>query len=80
MPRHCTISSGFRASAQVSGRSWWIWAFRRVDDLRNRSPERLYEQLCASRGQHQDRCVLYTFWCAVYFASEKERDPERLKW
>jgi hypothetical protein len=53
---------------------------RRVADLRRRSPERLYEQLISLRGAHQDRCVLYTFRCAVYFATETKPDPERLKW
>src|SRR5882757_1712868 len=53
---------------------------RRVADLRRRNPERLYEQLIALRGAHQDRCVLYTFRCAVYFATEPKPDPERLKW
>lgn len=53
---------------------------RSVPALRRRSPERLYEQLCTLRGQHQDRCVLYVFRCAVYFASEQSPDPERLKW
>jgi hypothetical protein len=53
---------------------------RSVAALRRRSPERLYERLCTLRGQHQDRCVLYVFRCAVYFASEASHDPERLKW
>lgn len=53
---------------------------RRVSDLCRRNPERLYEQLIASRGTHQDRCVLYTFRCAVYFATAQKHDPERLKW
>ena len=53
---------------------------RCVADLRRRNPERLYEQLITLRGTHQDRCVLYTFRCAVYFASEPQPDPERLKW
>lgn len=53
---------------------------RRVADLRRRNPERLYEQLCTLRGAHQDRCVLYTFRCAVYFASEPKPDRDRLKW
>ena len=52
----------------------------RVADLRRRNPERLYEQLIALRGAHQDRCVLYTFRCAVYFAKEPNPEPERLKW
>lgn len=53
---------------------------RRVKDLRRRSPEGLYQQLCELRGQHIDRCVLYVFRCAVYFATEAEPDPERLQW
>jgi Pathogenicity locus len=53
---------------------------RRVTDLRRRSPERLYQRLCTLRGEHIDRCVLYAFRCAVYFASEPRPVPERLKW
>ena len=53
---------------------------RRISDLRRRSPERLYESLCAVRKQRIDPCVLYAFRCAVYFASEPNPDPERLKW
>jgi hypothetical protein len=52
----------------------------RVSALRRRDPEKLYERLCALRGVHQDRCVLYTFRCAVYFATEKRHDGELLKW
>ena|SRR5687768_5952909 len=53
---------------------------RRVIDLRRRNPETPYQRLCDLRGAHQDRCVLYTFRCAVYFATETNHDPERLKW
>ena len=52
---------------------------RRVADLRGRSPERLYERLNERRGR-QDPCLLYTFRCAVYFASTARPDPARLKW
>lgn len=52
----------------------------RVADLRQADPEALYDQLCALRGAHIDRCVLYTFRCAVYFASEEQHDPDLLKW
>lgn len=51
-----------------------------VSDLKNRNPEKLYEQLCDLRGMHIDRCMLYTFRCAVYFASHEKHDPEKLKW
>ena len=52
----------------------------KVSSLRRRNPEKLYQRLCTLRGVHQDRCVLYTFRCAVYFASEPRPNPERLKW
>jgi hypothetical protein len=53
---------------------------KRVSALRNRNPESLYNRLCTLRGEHQDRCVLYVFRCAVYFATEAQPDPEHLKW
>ncbi len=53
---------------------------REIADLRGRDPELLYSRLCREMGQHVDRCVLYTFRCAVYFASESKPDPELLKW
>ena len=52
----------------------------RVEQLKGRSPEALYQQLCDLTGAHQDRCVLYTFRCAVYYASNTRHDPEKLKW
>ena len=54
--------------------------FRRVADLAGADPEVLYERLCRLTGAHQDRCVLYVFRCAVYFARSEEHDPELLKW
>lgn len=52
----------------------------RVADLRGKDPEELYARLIAQRGVHQDRCVLYVFRCAVYFAETPRPEPERLKW
>jgi hypothetical protein len=51
-----------------------------VADLRGQDPEQLYARLIAQRGVHQDRCVLYVFRCAVYFAETPAPEPERLKW
>ena len=53
---------------------------RSVAELRNADPERLYDALCRQRGMHIDRCVLYVFRCAVYFATEPTHDPDLLKW
>lgn len=52
---------------------------RAVSDLNNKDPEKLYAKLERLRGRHEDRCVLYTFRCAVYFA-KGGRNPEGLKW
>ncbi len=51
-----------------------------VKDLRGKSPEKMYARLCEIEGQHIDRCVLYVFRCAVYFATESKPDKELLKW
>ena len=53
---------------------------REVAELRGRDPQVLYDQLCEKTGQRQDPCVLHTFRCAVYYASESKHDPELLKW
>ncbi len=47
--------------------------------LKGKNPEKLYEKLKRLRGVHQDRCVLYTFRCAVYYA-EGGKNKEKLKW
>jgi len=53
---------------------------QKVADLRGRDPRVMYDHLCAQRGEHIDRCVLYVFRCAVYFAGRKRHDAELLKW
>ena len=52
----------------------------RVAQLKGRSPEALYKKLCELTGERQDPCVLYTFRCAVYYASNARHDPEKLTW
>jgi hypothetical protein len=53
---------------------------RRVSDLKRKNPEALYRQLEKQTGSHQDRCVLYTFRCAAYFARTPRPSPRLLKW
>ena len=48
--------------------------------LKWQDPEKLYRKLEKMTDGHQDRCILYTFRCAVYFASAKDHNPELLKW
>lgn len=58
----------------------WELGIRQVGDLKDKDPERLYNRRCAQVGKPIDRCLLYTFRCAVYFASHKKHKPELLKW
>ena len=51
-----------------------------VSDLKGKDPEMLYEQSNLFEGVVQDRCLLYVFRCAVYFAEHKNPNPEKLKW
>ena len=51
-----------------------------VSDLRGKDPEKLYRKSNEFAGVIQDRCLLYVFRCAVYFANTKKPDPEKLKW
>lgn len=53
---------------------------RAVPDLVGQDPEALYRDLCALRREHIDRCVLYVFRCAVYYAHTPDPEPELLKW
>ncbi len=52
----------------------------RVGDLKGRDPEEMYDRICLQRGVHQDRCLLYVFRCAVYFAGTPRPNAEKLKW
>jgi 3-methyladenine DNA glycosylase/8-oxoguanine DNA glycosylase len=55
-----------------------------VADLRGQDAEALYARLCAQTGQKVDRCMLYVFRCAIYFADHENAatppDPEKLRW
>lgn len=58
----------------------WILGIHAVSDLKDKNPQQLFQRLKAITGIKQDPCVLYTFRCAVYFATEIKHDPEKLKW
>ncbi|MFA5161762.1 MAG: helix-hairpin-helix domain-containing protein [Elusimicrobiales bacterium] len=58
----------------------WLLGVRSVSDLRSASAEELYKRHCRQKGGPVDRCVLYVFRCAVYFASTDKPAPGLLKW
>jgi hypothetical protein len=58
----------------------WELGLRSISELRNNDPEKLYAKHCKQKGQPVDRCLLYVFRCAVYFASHKKHNPKLLLW
>jgi hypothetical protein len=60
----------------------WNIGIKEIADLIGREPDELYSQSNNFAGCIQDRCLLYVFRCAVYFAEtpENQRDAEKLKW
>ena len=51
-----------------------------IDDLKGRNAQELYQKLCDFKASPVDRCVLYVFRLAVYYAENTSHDPELLKW
>jgi hypothetical protein len=60
----------------------WNIGISSVAQLKNKNPEKLYNASNQYAGVVQDRCLLYVFYCAVYYAETPpdKRDPEKLKW
>jgi hypothetical protein len=54
--------------------------YHSLEELQGENPEEMYEKLSALRGRHIDRCVLYVFRTAVYFAENSIHEPKLLKW
>lgn len=61
-------------------RDFYGLGIRKVGDLRGQDPEQLYRRSNKRAGKTQDRCLLYVFRCAVYYASHKKHKPRLLKW
>ncbi len=51
-----------------------------VEDLKGKDPEELYIKDCLYKGFQVDKCQLYLFRMAVYFAENTVWDAEKLKW
>ncbi|OGS21442.1 MAG: pathogenicity locus [Elusimicrobia bacterium RIFOXYA2_FULL_40_6] len=54
--------------------------YKSISELKTSDQEKMFDKLCALRGQKIDRCVLYVFRCAKYYAKTKKHSPELLKW
>lgn len=51
-----------------------------VSQLRRRSPQRMYRDLCRMRGQHIDPCCLDVFVAAVAQAKDPDLPVEQCQW
>ena len=51
-----------------------------INDLAGKNPEQLYQALYTLKNSHVDRCMLYVFCFAIYYASTTNHNPELLKW
>ena len=51
-----------------------------IEDLKGQNPEELYLKDSLKKGFTEDKCQLYLFRMAVYYAENEEVDEEKLKW
>jgi hypothetical protein len=60
----------------------WTIGIKNVKDLKGQNPEDLFDESNTYAGVIQDRCLLYVFRCAVYYAETPiaEQEPDKLKW
>jgi hypothetical protein len=60
----------------------WNIGIKDIASLKGKDPQVLYDMLSHHTSVVQDRCILYVFRCAVYYAetSPANRDPQKLKW
>jgi hypothetical protein len=60
----------------------WNIGIQKISDLVGKEPDVLYDLSNKFAGKVQDRCLVYIFRCAVYFANTPkiEQEKEKLKW
>ncbi len=51
-----------------------------VEDLKGQDPEDLYLKDCIAKGFEEDKCQLYLFRMAIYYAEHTSHEEEKLKW
>ncbi len=51
-----------------------------VEDLKGKNPQDLYLKDCIAKGFKEDKCQLYLFRMAIYYAENENYEEEKLKW
>lgn len=54
--------------------------YNSIVSLMGQNPEDIYVKDCLYKGYQEDKCQLYVFRLAVYYAENETRTPEKLKW
>lgn len=57
-----------------------LLGFDSIASLKGADPQEMYERECLLTGQKIDRCQLYVYRMAVYYAENDVHDPAKLKW
>ncbi len=57
-----------------------LLGFDSIASLKGADPEKMYQKECELKGVRIDRCQLYVYRMAVYYAENEVHDPEKLKW
>jgi hypothetical protein len=77
------INAAVRTSVRIKSALFFsnsFLGFRSSADLKELDLEKMYLGFQKIQGGPVDRCMLYVFRCAVYYASEKDHDPELFNW
>lgn len=57
-----------------------LLGYKSISDLKGENPEQMYENDKLIHGENLDRCVLYVYRLAVYYANNQVHEVEKLKW
>lgn len=57
-----------------------LLGFDSIASLKGADSEKMYQKECEMKGVKIDRCQLYVYRMAVYYAENEVHDPEKLKW
>lgn len=57
-----------------------LLGFDSIAALKGANPEEMYQRECALKGVQVDRCQLYVYRMAVYYAENEVHEAEKLKW
>ena len=58
----------------------WNIGIYNIGDLKNQNAENLYLRDSLYKGFEDDRCLLYVYRMAIYYANNDIHEPEKLKW